>query len=379
MKIAFIGQKGIPAQFGGVEKHTEELAVRIARAGHQVFVYARNNYIDKNLKKYKGVNIIHLPTISTKNLDAISHTFLATLHALFHNYDVIHYQSIGPSSLLWIVKWLKRKTAVVSTFHCQDYYHQKWGFLARAYLRIGEWVSCKVPDRTIVVSRVLGNYAKEKYGIEAEVIPNGSPIKDFPVGSEKLAIWNLKEKKYILSVSRLVKHKGIHYLIEAFKQLEDTNKVPNNFKLVIAGDGFHTDDYVKYLKTISQGRENIIFTGNQTGKNLEQIFANSYVFVQPSEAEGLSLALLEAMGYGLPVLVSDIKENLEAIEDTGYTFRCKNVDDLRDKLAYIINRPEEAKKMGENSRRRVTEKFSWDSIAQKTLKVYADILKAKKC
>jgi glycosyltransferase involved in cell wall biosynthesis len=373
MRIAFIGQKGIPAVSGGVEKHVEELAVRMADMGHEVFVYVRNNYTDKNVENYRGVNLIHLPSISTKHLDAISHTFFATMHALFQGYDVVHYQAIGPSFLSWIIKVLKRKNILISTFHCQDYFHQKWGWFARNSLRLGEYVTCVVPDKTIAVSKELATYAKEKYGTDAAVVPNGANV-DFNAASGQLSEWGLREKRYILTVGRLIKHKGVHYLIEAFKQLEDTGKLPNNFKLVIVGDGFHTDDYVKYLKTISEGRSNIIFTGNQRGENLSQLFSHAYLFVQPSEYEGLSIALLEAMGYGLAPLVSDIKENLGAVEETGISFKVKDVQDLRDKLAYLMNRPDEIERLGKIAKERVAQEYSWDSIAKKTINVYREAL-----
>lgn len=369
MKIAFIGQKGIPSVSGGVETHAEKLAVKLAGLGHEVFVYVRNNYTDKKIKEYKGVKLISLPSIQTKHLDAISHTFLATVHALFQNYDVIHYQAIGPASLSWIVKLFKKKTALVATFHCQDYYHQKWGMFARACLRFGEFVICKIPDKTIVVSKTLRNYALEKYGLDSIFIPNGAEVKRNPQ-TDILADWGIKEKKYILSVSRLIKHKGIHYLIEAFKQLEDTNKLPNNFKLVIVGDGYHTDDYVRYLKTISEKRNNIIFTGNQTGKPLEQLFSHAYLFVQPSESEGLSISLLEAMGYGISPLVSDIKENMEVVVKSGFSFQSKNVQDLKDKMAYLLNRPNEVQRISKAAKEKVEKEYSWDSIAQKTVQVY---------
>lgn len=377
MRIAFIGQKGIPASLGGVERHVEELATGMADLGHEVFVYVCNNYTDKNLKKHKGVNLIHLPSVSTKHLDAISHTFLATVHALFHKYDIIHYQAIGPTSLSWIIKYFKRKTALVATFHCQDYYHQKWGFIARTYLRLGEYVTCKIPDKTITVSKELAEFARKKYGAKTAVIPNGAKVNFDPETGE-FAKWGFKEKKYILFVGRLIKHKGVHYLIDAFKQLEDTGKLPNGFKLVIVGEGFHTDDYVKYLKTISEGRSNIIFTGGQTGKTLEQLFSHAYLFVQPSEYEGLSIALLEAMGYGLAPLVSDIKENLEAIKGTGLLFKAKDIYDLKNKLAYLLNRPGEAERLGKMAKERAKNEYSWDSIVQKTIDVYWDVLGSKR-
>ena len=377
MKIAFIGQKGIPAKFGGVERHVEELAARMAKEGHQVFAYVRNNYTDKNLRKHRGVNLIHLPSIPTKHLDAISHTFLATIHSLFQDYDVIHYQAIGPSSLSWIIKLLKRETVLVSTFHCQDYYHQKWGWLARKYLRFSERLACEIPDKVIAVGETLCQRAAKKYEVSAELIPNGSKA-NVNFGNEALIKWNLKDKKYILFVGRLIKHKGVHYLIEAFKQMEDTNKVANNFKLVVVGGGFYTDDYVKYLKTISENRDNIIFTGNQTGKILSQLFSHAYLFVQPSESEGMSIALLEAMGYGIAPLVSDIKENLEAVGKAGFSFEAKNINDLKNKLAYLLNRESEVEIMGKKARKRAEEKFSWESIVKKTIQVYRDLAVGKK-
>lgn len=377
MKIAFIGQKGIPARSGGIETHVEEMATRMARLGHEVYVYVRNNYTDKSLQKYKNVYLIHLPSITSKKLDAISHTFLATIDALFGNYDVVHYHGIGPTSLSWIIRLLKRKTVVIATYHCQDYFHQKWGWDAQMYLRFGEYVTCTVPHKTISVSEVLAEFAKKNYNADTVVIPNGADVTYNP-NVDQILRWGLRDKRYILFVGRLVKHKGAHYLIEAFKQLEDSSKLPNNMKLVIVGEGSFTDDYVNYLHTISEGRDNIIFTGAQHGEALEQLFSHAYLFVQPSETEGLSIALLEAMGYGLCTLVSDIPENLEAVGKNGLNFQGKNIDDLKEKLAYIINRADEALKLGKLAKEMNETQYSWDSIALQTISVYNEAIEKKR-
>jgi glycosyltransferase involved in cell wall biosynthesis len=372
MRIAFIGQKGIPAFSGGVEKHVENVAVRMAREGHDVFVYVRSHYTEASLKQYKGVTLLHMPSIKTKNLDAITHTFFSTLHALFQGYDVIHYQSVGPTTLSFIPKLLLRKTKIIGTFHCHDHLHKKWGWFARMYLKFGEYVTCTVPDKTIVVSKGLQEYALQKYGRQALLIPNGACIEK-NVGSDVLNQFGLKENRYILSVGRLVKHKGLHYLINAFGQLEDTNKLPNNFKLVIVGKNAQTPEYEEYLKVMSRGRENILFLGEQTGRELRQLFANAYLFVQPSESEGMSIALLEAMGYGLATVVSDIDPNVEAVADAGVIFENKNVESLRDKLAYLLNRPKEALALGKMAQNRVEDHYSWDAIAKQTITLYQSL------
>ncbi len=370
MKIAFIGQKGIPAKFGGVERHVEELATRMAQQGQDVFVYARKNYVQQDLAKYKGVNIIFVPSIPTKHLDAISHTFFSILHILFHKYDVIHFQSIGPTSLSWIIKILKPRIKLIATFHCQDYYHQKWGWLARKFLMLGEKITCTVPDTTIVVSKILQKYVKNKYGRSAVFIPNGSAIK-INDNTNHISNWGLEPQKYILSVGRLIKHKNIHQLIEAFILAKAEKLIDKNYKLVIVGDGFHTNQYVKRLKNMIKGKNDIILTGNQTGENLEQLFTHAKLFVQPSSDEGLSLVILEALGYNLPLLVSNIPENIEATQGLGRSFEVNSTKDLKSKLIKTLksNSKEEAvyKKQANNITKTL---FNWDIIAKNTLSNY---------
>jgi glycosyltransferase involved in cell wall biosynthesis len=372
MKIAFIGQKGIPTTLGGVEKHVECLASKLAEKNHEVFVYVRNNYTKKYLNEYKGAKLIHLPSIGTKHLDAISHTFLATLHAIFQDYDVIHYQAIGPTSLSFLIEIFKPETALIATFHCQDYFHQKWGWFARNYLKFGEFMTCKIPDKTIVVSNVLGLYVKRAYRKEAKVIPNGVSVN---LTSERnlLSEWGIQKNGYILSVSRLIKHKGIHYLIEAFKNLEDKN-LTRGKKLVIVGDGFYTDDYVNYLKVLAVGSKNIIFTGAQNGEALDQLFANAYLFVQPSDSEGLSITLLEAMAHGKAVLSSDIPENMEPLGGNGFYFRQGNTRDLEEKLLQLLDNPQILDEVGQKAREVAEKDYAWEKIADKTESLYRETL-----
>ncbi len=375
MRIAYIGQKGIPVKTGGVERYVEEVSTRMAKNGHEVFVYARNNYTEKKIQEYDGVKIIHLPSIPTKNLDAISHTFLATIHALFQNYDIIHYHSIGPTSLSVIPKLFKRKTPLIATFQCQDYFHKKWGRFAQAYLRFSERLTCVVPDETIAVTKQIQTYAKEKYQKDLIYIPNGAEIK-FNYNAEVLGEWNLQKNNYILSVSRLVRHKGIHYLIEAFNDLCEKN-LNQGKKLVIVGGGAFTDDYVQYLKALAGKNKEIVFTGTVSGEKLEQFFSHCFLFVQPSESEGMSLALLEAMGYGKAILVSDILENVNVLKGSGFVFENKNKDDLKNKLEEILNNPEKAELAGLESQKIARDFYDWDKIVDQIEALYLDSLSEK--
>jgi glycosyltransferase involved in cell wall biosynthesis len=364
MKIAIIGQKGIPSRSGGVEKHVEDLSVRLVKAGHEVLVYVRPNYTNKNLEEYKGVKLISLPSVSTKHLDAITHTFRACLDVAKRDIDVIHFHSIGPSSLIWLIKILKPGVSVVATFHSQCYKHQKWGFFAKLYLRFGEFIACRLADKTIAVSKNLREYAIKKYSRFPEYIPNGVELGK-NAAPRGIKCFGLKKNGYILALGRIVKHKGLQYLIKAFKNIK-TDK-----KLVIVGGSAHTDKFVRELKALAREDKRIIFTGEQSGPIIDEFFANAYLFVQPSESEGLSIALLEAMAHGRTTLVSDIPENREAISYTGYTFRSGNVADLMGKLNGLLRNPEMVREMGERQRKRAAAEYDWGKIVEKTEKVYA--------
>ena len=367
MKIYFIGQKGMPTHGGGVEHYVENLATRLAKQGHDVFAYTRHSYSDKNKTEYKGVKLINLPSVPTKNLDTITHTFLAVIDVLFRKADVIHFHSIGPSSLIWLPKLLKRNTTVIATFQSQCYKHQKWSGFAKWFLHLGEKILCNFADAIIVPSKTLQNYAKKIYNKETTYIPNGVTI-DRAHADNLIKEWNLTKGEYFLTVSRLIRHKGIQYLIKAYQQMR-TNK-----KLVIVGDGSFTDDYVAELKKLAGDNKNIIFTGNQIGISLAQLYSNAYAFIQPSESEGLSVALLEAMSYSLPVIVSDIEENKEAVGNAGILFKKKNIQDLKKQMRFLIRDKKQRNLLAKKSKQRVINNYDWDDLTADVVNAYQETL-----
>ncbi len=377
MRIAMIGPKGIPfIRDGGVERHVEELSVRLAASGHEVFAYVRPRFIINGQKIYKGVKLISLPSILTKNLDTITHTIFSTIHVLFKKVDIIHYHGVGPSTLAWIPRIFKPRAKVVVTFHSIDRFHKKWGWFARWYLGFGEWTACHFAHKTIAVSESIKKYCKEKFKKDVVYIPNGVRAEEIK-GEGELEKFGLKKDSYILTVARLIRHKGIHYLIQAYRKMEKIfGDDPKNWpggkikKLVIVGAPSFTDDYYAYLNKLAEQSPNIIFAGFQAGDTLKQLFANAYLYVHPSEAEGLSITILEAMSYGTCVLISDIPENLETIDHSGFSFETKNVDDLYEKIVYLLNVPEIASGRGERGKGFIEKNFNWEKIVLETEKVY---------
>lgn len=368
MNIAFIGQKGLPATWGGVEQHVEKLALELSRRGDDVIAYNRPYYanarqVEQFSRTNKRIQVVTLNTIKSKHLDTIFHTFVATLDAMKRNVDVYHYQGVGPSLLAWLPRLFRPHARVVSTFHSPDRLHQKWGFVARTMLTLGEWASLTFAHKTITVSKTLKAYAQERYGKNATYIPNGVLMPEIR-DAHKIAEFDLKKDEYILMVSRLIPHKGAHTLIEAFTQTK-TEK-----KLVIVGDSSYTDDYVARLKEMAKDDARIVFTGYQTGEMLEELFSNAYLYVQPSESEGLSIAVLEAASYGNAVLASDIPANAEIVADRGFLFENKNVESLVTQLNMLLAHPELVEEASIKLRENVKANYNWNMITTDTERLY---------
>jgi glycosyltransferase involved in cell wall biosynthesis len=238
-------------------------------------------------------------------------------------------------------------------------------------LRLGEWTATHLPHETIVVSRELQRYCRRVYGRATSYIPNGvatsftKPYKPREITRK----FGLRANGYILAVSRLIPHKGIHYLIDAYQQLK-TDK-----QLVIVGDSVYTDEYVTRLHAQAKADKRIIFAGFQNGRMLSELYANAYMFVLPSEFEGLPLVLLEAAGFGRASVASNIPANVEILRsrghDFGLMFRNKDSRDLAKKLDLMLKRPALVKSLGQMSKELVRIKFNWRNIATDTERVYA--------
>ncbi len=369
MKIAMIGHKRIPSREGGVEIVVEELSTRLAKRGHQVCVYNRKgkNVQDENadidrkcLNEYKGVKIVTIPTINKKGIDALVYSFFATIKAISKKYDVIHYHAEGPAAMLWIPHLLGIKTVV--TIHGLDWKRAKWGGFARKYIKFGEKIVAKYADKIIVLSKNNQEYFKNTYNRKTEFIPNGiEKAEDRPAEIIKEK-YGLSKNSYILYLGRIVPEKGVHYLLNAFKQIE-TDK-----KLVIAGGASHTNEYLEKIKNMATEDKRVIMTGFVQGKELEELFSNCLAYCLPSDIEGMPMSLLEAMSYGKTCIVSNIPENIEVVGDCAITFEMGSTEDLKEKISKLLNEKKELDKL--KIQEHILEMCDWDVVVDKTEKIY---------
>lgn len=363
MKIAMLGSKGIPATWGGIEHHVQELATRMVAMGHDVTVYCRPYYTTTDKQSYKGVRIRKLPTIPSKSLDAIVATFFATMDAMQEGYDIVHYHAIGPATLSVLSRTAGVNTVV--TVHGLDWQREKWGKPAKLFLKLGEWASVMLPYSTIAVSKFLKKHLEGKYERPVTYIPSATtdPVVCAP---DKIKEYGLKGGDYILFLARLVPEKGAHFLIDAYKKLD------TDLKLVIAGGSSHSDEYVAQLR--KHASDKIIFTGNVYDEPKHELYSNAYCYVQPSTIEGLPITLIEAVAYGNCIIASRIPACEEVVEDNGILFESENVDALADALRKVIADPALAKELGARAKARGVDEYSYDRIAVKTIELYRKVI-----
>jgi glycosyltransferase involved in cell wall biosynthesis len=372
MRIAFIGQKGIPVTFGGVEYHVDRLSKELAEVGYDVTVYVRKWYTKKNVTSYEGVKLRHMPTIKGKHLDASIHSFICSIDCLFRKYDIIHYHGIGPSFFSIIPRLFGKN--VVSTIHRLDWETDKWGRIAKAFLKFGELISARIPQKTLVVSQDLKQYIKNKYNRETIHIPHGIDLPKHRKPELIRKKFGLKGNDYILFMGRLTPEKRVDWLISSFQALSIALAL-DNIRLVVAGGSSATLDYVRKLKEMSNNDPRIIFTGYVTGIEKEELLGNALIFSLPSHLEGFPIVILEAKSYGICCLVSDIPPHREAINSgiDGLLFDSEDAADLTSKLQSLIRDPELAKKMGKNAYQTIKKRPDWREAAEKLIKVYQEM------
>ena len=361
LRIAFIGGRGVISGYSGVETYYEETGKRLAAMGHEVTVYCRSHFCSP-VREHQGMRLVRLPTLRGKHLETGVHTLLSTLHVMFRGCDIVHYQTLGAALFSFLPRLAGKRTVV--TVQGLDWRRSKWGGFARAALKLGEWASARLPNATVVVSEALRDHYRERYGIEAAHVPNGTVIRRSrnPLWVCK---WGLRPGHYILYLGRFSPEKNCHMLAECYQRIQ------TDVTLVLAGGG-GSSKYENELRRYQS--EKIRILDWVSGMDLDELLANAMLFVLPSDVEGLSLALLDAMGAGVCPLASDISENREALGDVGFTFRCGDALDLERMLRLLIHDRRTRHGAGHLGRERVRERYLWTKVAAEIESVYYDVL-----
>lgn len=369
IKIAMLGHKRIPSREGGIEIVVAELATRMSKMGFDITCFNRRghhvsgaDFDEEKINEYNGVKLKSVWTLDKKGLAAMTSSFSGAVRAAFGKYDVVHFHAEGPCAMMWLPKLFGKKC--IATIHGLDHQRAKWGKFASWYILTGEKCAVRFADDIIVLSENVKQYFKDTYNRETVFIPNGVLPAEYKKPEEITKLFGINKDDYILFLGRLVPEKGVKYLINAFKEL-NTNK-----KLVIAGGTSDSEEYVNELTALANGDPRIIFTGFVQGKVLEELYSNAYIYVLPSDLEGMPLSLLEAMSYGNCCLSSNIQECASVLGEFGITFKQGDVHDLTCKLQNLCDNPQTVDTFKQQAADYICNRYNWDDITKETLKLY---------
>ncbi len=372
VRICVIGLRGVPGVPGGIETHVEQLVPGLAERGADVHVYARQNYVAGEVPYvWRGVTVHPTWAPSNTRLEAIVHTLLALFKARRLKPDIVHIHAVGPSLVAPLARLMGMK--VVFTHHGYDYDREKWNTLEKKVLRLGEWAGMRFAHGRIVVAKHIADAMQAKFHRNVHFIPNGVQIDIEAADDTVLDEFGLTKGRYVLLVARLVVEKRQMDLIEAFLHAD----MPDT-KLVLVGGGDARSDYAEKLRARAKSHSNIVLTGSQSGARLGGLFANAGLFVLPSSHEGMPIALLEALAYGLPILASNIEANLSLELDAESYFPLGDVPALSQAMQKKLSdrkMPAQASVDVGEMGSKIMARYNWTTICEQTASLYLSVLK----
>lgn len=361
MRIAILGTRGIPANYGGFETFAEKLSVRLVERGHDVTVYCRSHHVDASMTDFEGVRLVVLPTIRHKYLDTVVHTVLSVFHAI-RRFDVVLICNGANSPFIPILTWTGTPVAV--NVDGLERKRKKWNRLGRLYYMLGERASVWFATEVVTDAKAIQDYYKNEYGVDSTMIAYGAEIQRRPDG-EVLRKFGLEPEGYFLYVSRLEPENNADLVVRAFR------KVDTDLKLVIVGDAPYAGDYRSKLNQLAEGDERIIFTGFVFGNGYKTLQQNAYAYVHATEVGGTHPALIEAMGYGNCVLALSTIENTEVVDEAGIMYR--DPDELAAKMQDAALDKKMVIEYRKRAQQHVRENYSWDAITDQYEQLFKNL------
>ena len=359
MRIAILGTRGIPANYGGFETFAEHLSTRLVARGHEVTVYCRAHYTSPRELEFQGVRLKVLPTIRHKYFDTVVHTFLSALHSATRRYDAALICNAANAPFATILR--VAGTPVALNVDGLEHKRKKWNRIARGYYRLAERLATMLPTETVTDARVIQEYYMARYGAPSTMIAYGAEVERRPDPSVRR--WRVEPNRYVLYVSRLEPENNAHLVIEAFKRVRTAHK------LLIVGDAPYAHDYISDLKARARRDRRITFTGFVFGRDYRTLQQNAYCYVHATEVGGTHPALLEAMGFGNCVLTLAAPENIEAIGDAGIAYTDES--DLTEKLQRVLRDGSLVQSYRNRAQARVQEMYDWDYVVDQYERLFA--------
>ena len=355
MKVAILGTRGIPAAYGGFETLAEELSARLAARGHDVTVYARPAGVAVRANLYRGVRVVHLPTIRHKYLDTIVHGFLSALHAAAEGYDAILVCNAVNALVCRLPRLLGAETRVALNVDGLERHRRKWNALGRRAYALSERLSCVLPDAVVTDAETIRDYYAARYGKASTFIPYGADLPA-PAGTGALGRLGLAREGYVLYVSRFEPENNPDAVVRGFRLF------PSDLKLVLVGSAPYAADFIAAVHAEAAGDPRVLFPGALYGEAYRELLAHAAAYVHATEVGGTHPALIEAMGFGRPLLVHDTPENREVAGETALYFDARRPETLATALRENFSRPGASAALGAKARARALARYRWDAV-----------------
>lgn len=362
--IAFLGSRGVPARYSGFEVVVEQLGARLAERGHEVIVYNRIPGYQSPSKIYRGMKTIDLPTIPTKTLDTIAHTFLSSIHAIFARYDIIYLCGVGNASFGGLLRLFGSK--VIINVDGADFRRAKWGSFAQSWLQTSERWATILSNTIIADNREIVSRYEREYGTKPLYLSYGCIIRDQKIEAGELAKWGLQPRKYILFVSRLTPENGADLLLKAYARC--TTDLP----LVICGGANYEQSHYRTLQSLADKR--VIFTGARYGDSYLELSQNALCFVMPATIEATRLVLLDQIGMGSAILYKDCPATREVVGEAGEPFGADDSSEsLTAKIQFLTENPDYCQELGDRAMQRARRLYDWNVVVDEYEKVFQDL------
>ncbi|MDQ3689153.1 MAG: DUF1972 domain-containing protein [Chloroflexota bacterium] len=364
MRIAILGTRGVPGNYGGFETLAEELGARLVDRGHQVTVYCRTGNSPEGMKRHRGMKLVHLPAIRLKSAETLSHTLVSAVHAATRRFDVMYVCNSANAPICYI-PWLRRQKTVLNVDGL-EWQRAKWGRLAKRYSRWAARLAARMPIEVVTDAEVIQTYYRTRFGRETRCFPYGTELYERGHLADNIRALGLEPDRYLLYVSRLEPENNALLVVQAYALVE------TDLPLVVVGGAPYAKSYIDQVKAAAD--ERVRFLGYRFGDDYHALQANALAYVQATEVGGTHPALVEAMGHRNAVLAHDVPEHREVVGDAGRYFAYRSLDDLTQRMREVIDDGDLVRDLRRRAEARVRAHYSWDAVTDQYERYFEELV-----
>ena len=355
MKIAILGTRGVPAAYGGFETLAEALGARLAARGHDVTVYARRGAVLEERAAWRGVRVVFTPTLRHKYLDTVVHGVTSGLHAAAEGYDAVLVCNAANALACRLPRLLGSSTRILLNVDGLERNRRKWNRAGRAVYAISERLSCVLPDVVVTDAKEIRRYYLSRYGQASAYVPYGSDLPA-PDDLSVLSRLGVEPGGYVLYVSRFEPENNPDAVVRAYRD------VPGERRLLLVGSAPYAEGFIARVREEAARDARVLLPGAIYAEGYRALLANAAAYVHATEVGGTHPALVEAMGYGRPVLVHDTPENREVAGEGALYWDARRPGTLARLLAGLLADGPRRESLGAAARRRARDLYRWDDV-----------------